>query len=128
MRRALRLMGGLVYEGRPIRVVETDQGSEWVASDVCACLGIANAGEAARGLVPGSEKRKRLVETIGGPQRLLTLTRLGVYRLAFKSRKVRAMRFSAWLIDIDPDTNLVDQSWMGSEMKRKGLLRKWGVA
>ena len=43
------------------------------------------------------EKNKHIVGTPGGPQKCIVINELGVYSLAFVSRKAIAKRFKKWV-------------------------------
>lgn len=71
----------------------------FVARDVCAILGIANASDALADL---SESKKGIAisDTPGGRQRLLTVNEAGLYNLIFKSRKPEALAFQDWVCSV----------------------------
>lgn len=84
------------FEGVEVRVVGTIDAPEWVAQDICACLGLADTSKAVETLEP-DEKDTKNVRTLGGNQEMLTVTEAGLYRLIFKSRKPVAKRFQRWV-------------------------------
>lgn len=79
------------FEGREVRVLGAPEAPEWVASDVCVCLGLDNVSEALAG-IPDDEKGIRNADTVRGPQPHLVLREPGLYRLIFRSRKEEAER------------------------------------
>ena len=98
------------FEGIEVRFVGTPEKPEWVASDVCAILGIDTSIAVngrkrtnSQGIVVVNdglgkdEKGTSLVSTPGGMQEMLTVTEPGLYRLIFKSRKPVAKRFQHWV-------------------------------
>lgn len=80
------------WEGKVVRMVGTADAPEWVAADVCDVLGIRDASMAIAKF-PDNSKGTTTVGTLGGTQKLLTVTEAGLYRLIFKSRKQEAERF-----------------------------------
>jgi prophage antirepressor-like protein len=85
------------FEGFIVRFVGTADSPEWVASDVCAVLGLSNVSDA---LIDFEDYQKGIanVYTPGGLQKMLTVTEAGLYALVFKSRKDNAKRFQKWVI------------------------------
>lgn len=80
-----------------IRTVQTDRGVEWIAADVCAVLGLpSDPGQYLRGF-SATERGLSAIQTLGGPQDVLTVTEPGLYRLIFKSRRPEAERFREWI-------------------------------
>ncbi len=86
----------LKYEGRRIRVVGTPDNPEFVALDVCDHLGLTNPSAAIADF-DDDEKGIRNVYTLGGSQRLATVTEPGLWKLVFKSRKPEAKKFQKWV-------------------------------
>lgn len=84
------------FEGLPIRTGGTADQPWWVAADVCAVLGIANARDAVSGFAE-DEKSVATTDTPGGKQQMLVVSESGLYRLVFKSRKPEAERFRRWV-------------------------------
>ncbi len=87
----------LTFEGRRVRFVGTADIPEWIAQDVGDVLGIENVSRALADF-DEDEKGIRIVYTLGGKQRLLTVYESGLYRLIFKSRKPEAKRFQKWVL------------------------------
>lgn len=86
-----------VFESHRVRIVMDERGEPWfVAADVCAALGLANARDAMSRLDP-EEKGVANADTPGGAQRMTTVSEPGVYRLVFTSRVPGAERFKRWL-------------------------------
>lgn len=88
----------LDYSGTQIRMVGTKEAPEWVASDACSILELGNTSMAVSDF-PENCKGISLVDTPGGPQRMLTVSESGLYRLIAKSRKPEAERFRAFIFD-----------------------------
>lgn len=85
------------YQHRRVRSVLLDGQVWFVAKDVCDVLDIANSRDAVSSL---SAKVKRTVATddaIGRAAQMTVLTEAGVYKLAFRSNKPEAERFTDWL-------------------------------
>lgn len=68
----------------------------FVAADVCKVLGIANARDAISSL-HADEKGVANADTLGGRQKLSTVSESGLYALIFKSRKAEAQEFRRWV-------------------------------
>jgi prophage antirepressor-like protein len=84
------------FESKEVRFVGTADKPEWIAQDVCNCLDLANVSQALDSL-DEDEKGITIIDTLGGEQRLLTVTEPGLYSLTFKSRKAPAKRFKRWI-------------------------------
>ncbi len=98
------------FESQEVRFVGTADDPWWVASDVCAILGIAvslavNGRERKAqdgsvyhdGGLDEDEKGVAIVNTLGGDQEMSIVNEPGLYRLIFKSRKPVARRFQRWV-------------------------------
>ena len=80
-----------------LRVIKASDGEPWfVAKDVCNALGLANVGQAVLNL-DGDEKGITIADTLGGQQKLITISESGFYRLVLKSRKPEAKAFQRWV-------------------------------
>jgi prophage antirepressor-like protein len=90
------MMMTFVFESRPVRFVGTADRPEWVAQDVCACLGLENVTEALRSLQEDERGEFRIPDVTGREQSVLTVLEPGLYRLIFKSRKPQAERMRRW--------------------------------
>lgn len=93
------------YQHKKVRSV-TINGQFWfVAKDVCEVLEIVNVADAVSRL---SESQKKLVigiaDTIGREQKSYVISESGIYKLAFRSNKPEAERFTDWLAnDVIPE-------------------------
>lgn len=87
------------FESHQVRFVGTAENPEWVAADICQCLGLSNPSRALSSL-KDDEKGITLGNTLGGTQELLTVKELGLYRLIFKSRKEQAEKFKRWVFEV----------------------------
>ncbi|MDB5582932.1 MAG: anti-repressor protein [Bradyrhizobium sp.] len=88
-----------VFEEQPIRIVDR-AGQPWFSlNDVCAALGIANPRDAASRL-DDDEKAVVKVDTLGGQQEATAIDESGLYKLALRSRKAGAKRFTKWLTSV----------------------------
>jgi prophage antirepressor-like protein len=87
----------LHYHGHPVRVSLDASGlCWWVAQDVSLVLGMGNI-RSTLALFPDDEKGVHTMDTLGGPQTLLTLNEPGLYRLIFQSRKSEAEALKRWV-------------------------------
>ena len=84
------------YDGQEVRVVGTPDNPMWVARDVAEILGIDNIRQNLAEF-PDDEKGVCTIDTLGGPQEVVTVTECGLYRLIFKSRKPNAERLRKWV-------------------------------
>lgn len=79
------------FEGLEIRVLGSPSDPRWVASDVCAALGIQNPRDT-MSRVPDDEKGVGQTDTLGGPQEVAVLRESGLFRVIFRSDKPEAER------------------------------------
>ena len=80
-----------------VRVVERDGEVLFVASDVCAALGLSNVSKAISGL--DSDERSSITisdGTPGNPNKAV-VTEPGLYKLVMRSRKREAKTFQRWV-------------------------------
>lgn len=80
----------------PLRVIQRDGEPWFVASDVCAVLGIRNARDAVADL-DEDEKGVATTDTLGGAQEMNIVSESGLYSLVFRSRKPEARAFRKWV-------------------------------
>lgn len=87
-----------------VRVAVADGVVWFVAKDVCNALGLRNVSMAVNGNpktgdlgVDDEYKSMQIVQTKGGPQKLLCVAEPGVYDLVFKSSKPEARAFQDWV-------------------------------
>lgn len=81
---------------QPVRVMQRD-GLHWFSlNDVCAVLEIANPRDAATRL-DDDEKDVVITDTLGGRQEATVIDESGLYKLALRSRKAAAKRFTKWV-------------------------------
>lgn len=84
------------FGDQPVRVIERE-GQHWFSlNDVCAVLEIANPRDAATRL-DDDEKDVVITDTLGGRQEATVIDESGLYKLALRSRKASAKRFSKWV-------------------------------
>lgn len=73
-------------------------GQPWfIARDVCKALGIVNVSDAVSSI---SDEMKRVIaftDSVGRQQPMLAINEGGIYKLAFRSNKPEARRFTDWL-------------------------------
>lgn len=84
------------FESSPVRVVNREGQPWFVAADVCASLDIAHHRDALARL-DADERASVVVDTPGGMQSVAAINESGVYKLALRSRKQAAKRFTKWL-------------------------------
>jgi prophage antirepressor-like protein len=85
-----------LYGDKPIRTVEQDGETWFVAKDVCAALGIGDASKAVERL-DADEVRTNSIRTTAGERDFLTVSLSGLYALIFTSRKPDAQVFRRWV-------------------------------
>ena len=80
-----------------VRTSIDENGNPWfVAKDVCRVLEIEKYRDAVARL-DEDERGSVLVDTLGGPQDMATISESGLYALVFRSRKAQARAFSKWV-------------------------------
>lgn len=80
-----------------VRSMLDEAGDPWfVAKDVCRVLEIEKYRDAVARL-DEDERGSVLVDTLGGPQQMATISESGLYSLVFRSRKPEARAFSKWV-------------------------------
>lgn len=84
------------FEGQhPLRVVTRDNGSWFIAVDICRALGLSDKVVART--AAADEKGLHPVLTPGGTQRLTVVSESGLYKLIMRSDKPEARRFQDWV-------------------------------
>lgn len=85
------------FQSKVVRTVTDEHGEPWfIAKDVCDILEISNARDAIASLEE-DEKGVALTDTLGGKQKMTTVSESGLYALIFKSRKKEAKKFRKWI-------------------------------
>lgn len=79
-----------------VRVLERDGDPWFVASDVCKALDIHNTKDAV-GRLDDDERGVASIDTLGGPQSMITVNEPGLYSLVLGSRKPEAKAFKRWI-------------------------------
>jgi prophage antirepressor-like protein len=79
-----------------IRVLSKEDELWFVVKDVCLILDIANVSDSIKNF-PQNEKGIDSVDTLGGSQKMVTISEPGLYRLIFQSRKMEAETFKTWV-------------------------------
>lgn len=79
-----------------IRVTGTKEAPRFCVADVCACLELGLPGDAVRNH-PEDERGMDTFHTLGGGQKMLSVTEPGLYRLIFRSYKPKAEEFRKWV-------------------------------
>jgi len=85
------------YQHKQVRTVLLEGQVWFVAKDVCDALEIINSRQSVSTL---SEKVKRTVthaDAIGRPRQMTVISEAGVYKLAFRSSKPEAEKFTDWV-------------------------------
>lgn len=85
-----------VFDGQQVRIVVRDGEPWFVASDVCAVLGYANARAAIAQHCKGVAKHD--IPTPGGDQAVSVIPERDLYRLVMRSRLPSAERFEEWVV------------------------------
>lgn len=86
------------FEGNQVRIVTDENGTRrWVAKDVCDVLELTNISKALQCL-DEDEKGITTSYTLGGPQKMLTVTEPGLFALLLNSRKPEARKFRRWVL------------------------------
>lgn len=85
------------YHDKQVRTV-TIEGQIWfVAADVCNALGIVNGRDAVGRLNPAWSMVSEIPTPSRGAQKMLVINEGAVYKLAFRSNKPEAERFTEWV-------------------------------
>jgi prophage antirepressor-like protein len=88
------------FEGQELRGIGSPDTLEWVAADVGAVLGINQSTLSERlSKMPENWKGIHSMNTLGGFQRMLTVTEPGLYELIFRSDKPAAQRLRIWMFE-----------------------------
>jgi anti-repressor protein len=80
-----------------VRTLLVDGEPWFVASDVCAALGFANARQAVTSHVTDGHRDVQTLDTPGGRQQVTVIDEPGMYALAFGSRLPSAAAFRDWV-------------------------------
>jgi prophage antirepressor-like protein len=84
------------FNESPVRV-ELIEGQPWfVLADLCRVLELTNPSMVCDSL-DEDEKGLSITDTLGGRQKMLTVSESGLYALVFKSRKPEAKTFRKWV-------------------------------
>lgn len=84
------------YTGHTVRTVLIDDQPWFVATDVCAVLGLGRHQDSTRYL-DDDERGVCLVDTPSGQQQMTTVNEPGLYSLILRSRKPEAKAFKRWV-------------------------------
>jgi len=85
----------LSWGGHRVRMVGTPEAPAWIATDVCAALDLRESNPWRR--LPERCRGKCGALTLGGWQKVITVTEEGLYRLIGKSRIPAAEGFRKWV-------------------------------
>lgn len=86
-----------MFEGHNVRHVLADGEPLWVGKDVCEAAGIGKYRDALVQL-DDDERVFLLVDTHGGPQRMVAVTESGLWSLLLISRSPKVKPFKRWLV------------------------------
>ena len=85
------------FHDETVRVLTDERDEPWfIAKDVCAVLEIGNPSQALTNL-DDDEKGITTTDTLGGPQKTVTVSESGFYKLVLRSRKPVAKEFQRWV-------------------------------
>lgn len=86
------------WNGHDVRVARIDDGGgPWfVARDVGDALGLVTV-LASTALLAAEDRGIDTVDTLGGPQQMVTINESGLYELTFRSRRPEARAFCRWV-------------------------------
>lgn len=88
------------FESHEIRTTQDEQGNPWfVAKDVCVALNISWSSATLNSIKAAWKGMMQFI-TPGGNQELTVIREQAVYKLAFRSRKPEAERFTDWVADV----------------------------
>ena len=87
-----------VFEGCRLRTTKVNGKDVFIATDLCYALGLGNAKQAVKGLLP-HEVGITNYDTDRGPRQLLYVTLVGLYRLLFRSNMPAAEKFTTWIAE-----------------------------
>lgn len=87
------------YNSKQIRVIENQEGSWFIAKDVCEVLEIANSRDSVSRL-DDDEKGVVSTDTLGGEQEMQVVNEAGLYTLILGSRKPEAKQFKRWITHV----------------------------
>jgi len=85
------------YQHKQVRTVLVNGEVWFVAADVCSILGIVNASDAIGRLNPAWTMVSEIPTPSRGVQKMVVITEGAVYKLAFRSNKPEAERFTDWI-------------------------------
>lgn len=84
------------FKGHQLRTVTIDGQPWFIARDLASALGYKDATHACRSL-DADEKGLQIVETLGGPQRIVVVSEPALYKLIQGSRRPEAKAFDRWV-------------------------------
>lgn len=85
------------FDAQAVRVAGSWDSPLFVARDVCEILDLAKPRDAILSLEDYEKGCPVLVDTLGGPQEMATVSEAGLYALIFRSRKPNARLFRRWV-------------------------------
>jgi len=98
------------YQHKRVRSLTIDGQIWFVAKDVCEVLEIVNVRDAVSRLSDNQKRGVGITDAIGREQKSYVISESGVYKLAFRSNKPEAERFTDWLAnDVIPEIRKTGQ-------------------
>jgi prophage antirepressor-like protein len=86
------------FEDQPVRIDLDENGDpQFVASDVCQILGLANPSQVVSRLDEDEKSTIQIMDSDGRPRKLLLINQSGLYSLILTSNKTEAKRFKRWI-------------------------------
>jgi len=85
------------FEGNEIRTIMHKGEPWWVAKDICIALGLTNHRQAISMLSDQQKDCVQIMDAIGRQRDTNIISESGMYKLAFRSNKPEAERFTDWV-------------------------------
>lgn len=85
------------FQNKNVRVFGTHDEPWFVAKDIGEILGLTNIRENIRGLNSSWKKDVKILDTLGGPQKMTLINEASLYKLTFSSKKDEAKAFVEWV-------------------------------
>jgi prophage antirepressor-like protein len=85
------------FKSTPVRALDRDGQTWFVAADVCRALDISNHRDAVQALEEDERDGVGITDAIGRNQSTVCVSESGLYALIFKSRKPEAKTFRKWV-------------------------------
>jgi anti-repressor protein len=103
-----------VFDGQQLRIIEREEETWFVASDVAKILNYRMASDLTRRL-EDEEKGTHILHTLGGKQKVSVINESGLYTAIFHSNKDEARKFKRWVTrEVLPSIRKTGKYEMGS--------------